>query len=73
MTQISEPVPGAEVIAEVSREASRLGIPFTPEQIKYVAGCVEALRVSAARLRRQERNDEPAFGYRSPPRPGKES
>jgi hypothetical protein len=36
MTQISEPVPGAEVIAEVSREASRLGIPFTPEQIKYV-------------------------------------
>lgn len=73
MNNTSEAVGGGDVIAEVSREALRLGVPFTPEQIKYVAGCVEALRVSAARVRRQERNDEPAFGYRSPPSPCKDT
>ena len=72
MTNTSEVAGGGEAIAEVSREALRLGIHFTPEQITYVAGCVEALRVSAARVRRHERNDEPAFGYRSPPIPCKD-
>lgn len=72
MADTREPAPGDEVIAEVTQAASRLGVPFTPEQIEYVAGCVAALRVSATRVRRQQRNDEPAFGYRSPPSPCKE-
>lgn len=58
---------GAETVAEVTAAARRYGIPFEREQIVYIAGCVEALRVSAARIRQQERNDEPAFGFRHPP------
>lgn len=72
MSKESELVASTEMIAKVSREASRLGVPLTLEQIQSVAGSVDALEVSAARLRRQERNDEPAFGYRSPPKSHKE-
>lgn len=58
-----------EMVAEVAAAARRHGIPFDQEQMTYVAGCVAALRVSAARIRQQERNDEPAFGFRHPPTP----
>jgi hypothetical protein len=72
MTKDNELVASADMIAKVAREASRLGVPLTLEQIESVAGSVDALKVSAARLRSQERNDEPAFGFRSPPSPHKE-
>lgn len=58
-----------DTVAEVAAAARRYGVPFDRDQIAYVAGCVDALRVSAARIRQQQRNDEPAFGYRHPPPP----
>ena len=72
MTKDNEIVVSAEMVAKVAQEASRLGVSLTLEQIKSVAGSVDKLKISAARLRRQERNDEPAFGFRSPPIPHKE-
>lgn len=72
MTKNDELVASTETIAKVAREASRLGVPLTQDQIGAVAGSVDALKISASRLRRQDRNDEPAFGFRSPSSPRKE-
>lgn len=66
MSENSEQV-GNETVAEVAAAAKRHGLPLDANQITYIAGCVEALRVSAARIRQQDRNDEPAFGFRHPP------
>jgi hypothetical protein len=60
---------GSQTACEVRAAAQRYGVPLDDEQIAYIAGCVDALRESAARIREHERNDEPAFGFRHPPGP----